>query len=93
MPDMDSPFISGMIARMLNPDVPDLSPEVARYFLKVSFTEQDRQRIDELSEKAREGTLTQSEDSELDMLVVFSHLISALQSKARISLKTSTSAA
>jgi hypothetical protein len=86
-------WVGEILERMVQPNDPSLSAEVSRHFLSFKFTESERQRIDELSAKARNGTLSTEEESELDFYLLISHLIAILQSKARVSLKAKTSAA
>ena len=44
-----------ILHRMLGPEERAFPPEVARFFLDLSFTDLDRERIATLSEKANEG--------------------------------------
>lgn len=73
--------------RIVKPGEADLSPESARAFLKFDFDVEDRRRVDELSAKAREGTLTDAERAELEEYVRVDRELGVLQSKARLSLK------
>ncbi len=43
-----------------------MSPEAARFFLSLSLAESDQERTNELAEKARQGALTQQDQTELD---------------------------
>jgi hypothetical protein len=72
--------------RVVAPDQPDLSPDVARGFLRLSFRDEDRRRMNELAEKAGLGTVTSEEQAELDSYERVGHLLSVLKSKARRSL-------
>jgi len=90
---MSPQVVQGILERMIKPEEPSLSPEVARHFLQLRFSDAEQARLNALSEKARDGTLTDSEASELDSFVVLSHWIGVLQSKARASLKAAASAA
>src|SRR5262245_1709905 len=51
--------------RTLQSGQADLPPEAARYFLKMHFAEVDHQRMNALAAKAREGYLTENEESDL----------------------------
>ena len=93
MAGMIERWVGEILERMVQPNDPALSAEVSRHFLNFKFTEDERRRIDDLSAKARAGTLSKDEESELDFYLLISHLIAILQSKARVSLKTKTSAA
>jgi len=73
--------------RIVKPDEADLSPELARALLKFDFDAEDRRRVDELSAKAREGTLSEAERAEMEEYVRVDRELGVLQSKARLSLK------
>lgn len=64
-----------------------LSASAARSILGIEFSEKDKRRMRELAAKARAGTLTSSEQSEIDTYGRVSSLLSILKSKARKSLK------
>ena len=70
----------------------DLPPEFAKRILSIEFTEEERARYQELSEKAQLGQLTEDETEELDGLLIANDLLIILQSKARMSLKTKPAA-
>jgi hypothetical protein len=74
--------------RTLRPDLGDFSEEGARALMQLGFSEADKRRIGELSEKADEGTLTQQETEELDWYLNLGRTIEFLQAKARLSLKS-----
>ena len=78
---------TGVLQRVIEPRRHDLRPEAAEFFLKLKFSKKDLARIHRLSAKAREGTLTQEESSELDWYILTSDFIALLQSQARMSLK------
>lgn len=72
--------------RIVIPDDPSLSPEVAHYFLSLEFTLREKARYKSLAEKDQVD-LTSAERSELEALVHASTVLMLLQSKARLSLK------
>ena len=76
-----------ILNRILRPDEPTFSPEGARDILGLGFSEDDKQRMRELSAKARAGTLTAEEDAEAGRYELLGHLLGILQSKARRSLQ------
>ena len=78
---------------MIGARTPQLSAEVARFFLDLSFPEPDRKRMAALSEKANEGELSPDEHDELSMYVLLNDFLAILQSRARMSLKTQSPAA
>ena len=87
------PFPNHILDRMLAPEIGNLSPDVARYFLDLEFTATDRDRCEELSYKAQDGSLTLEERQELDWYLVLDAFLIRLQSKARRSLEQHPSAA
>jgi hypothetical protein len=64
-----------------------LSPTAARAFLKVEFSDRDHARMETLSTKAGTGTLTPSEQDELDTFERLGCVLDILHSKARQALK------
>ena len=76
-----------ILNRILRPDDPTFSPEGAQDILRLGFSESDKQKMRELSAKARAGTLTVEEDAEAGRYELLGHLLGILQSKARRSLK------
>jgi hypothetical protein len=82
-----------ILNRMIEPDRPTLSPEAARFFLSLDFSESDQQRMEQLSRGSNAGTLSPDEAEELDEYVRVNHLLAFLQSKSRLSLRKHNSAA
>lgn len=78
---------SAIWSRVVNPERGNLSPEAARAILKLDFTPEDHRRANDLSEKARQGTLTPEERAELEEFIRVGNELAVLQSKARLSLK------
>jgi hypothetical protein len=50
----------------VKPDRGNLTADVARALLELDFSPRDRQRVDELSAKARDGSLKKTERAELE---------------------------
>ena len=73
--------------RVVDPEAGDLAREAAESLLRIHLPNDDRQRVDELAEKARQGTLTALEQTELDNYRHVGRLLELLKSKARQSLK------
>ncbi len=73
---------------ILHPDE-ELSPRVARALLGLAFPKSDIVRMHELSAKARAGTLTPGEETEMDNFERVGSILSTLKSKARQTLKRS----
>lgn len=78
---------AAILARLLHAGQPALTPEVARYLLSLCLPAEDEERVNELSAQARAGSLTASEEQELDSYLHLGALLGILQSKARQRLK------
>jgi hypothetical protein len=76
-----------ILERLLLPKRADLTPEAARSILRLTFRSTDQKRVNFLSLKAQEGTLTSKEDDELGEYIRVADMLAMLQSKARLSLK------
>jgi hypothetical protein len=88
---MSPPATEGAIwNRILQPERKTLSLEAARYFLQLEFPEEDRQRMDELASKARDGSLTAAEEDEIRNYERVGNLLALLKSQARKRLKKNT---
>jgi DNA-binding FadR family transcriptional regulator len=68
-----------------------LSREVAEYLLSIDFEPSDVERMNILSERAREGHLAAEDAAELDSYLHVGSLLSIMQSKARRLLKSGDS--
>ena len=77
-----------ILNRILRPKAPTFSPEAAQEILNLDFDETDKDRMRQLSAKARAGTLTANEDAEAGKYELVGHLLNIMQSKARRSLKS-----
>lgn len=80
-------------ARLIQPEQQDLSPDAARSILRIEFKEQDKSRMHDLALKAQQGTLTGSEQEEIDNYCRVGRLLDLMHSKARRSLKRPSSKA
>jgi hypothetical protein len=76
-----------ILSRVLELDKPTLSAAAARALLTLDFTQADKDRMRQLSAKARKGTLTPDERAAINNYERVGHLLNILQSKARRSLK------
>ena len=75
------------IWRRVLPDLGPLNPEIAQFVLDLHFPKADLVRINQLSAKAREGSLSPEESAELDEYIHVGDVLALWQSKARIALK------
>jgi hypothetical protein len=76
-----------IISRVLEPDQATLSPAAARAILALGFAPADQDRMRQLLAKAKQGTLTPEEQTEINNYERVGHLLSLMKSKARRSLK------
>jgi len=76
-----------ILSRVLEPDKPTLSLQAARDILALDFGRVDKERMRQLSAKARAGTLTPDEEIAIDNYERVGHVLNIMQSKARRSLK------
>ncbi len=74
-------------SRVVKPDRPTFTVELARTILGLDFEAEDHRRVAVLSAKANEGTLSAAEREELEEYIRADAFLSTLQSKARLSLK------
>jgi len=57
---------AAIVGRLEKPDHSDFSPETAREILSIQLSPEDQTRMQELSLKAQEGTLTPTEQGEAE---------------------------
>ena len=74
-------------------DVREISPETAQTLLKLQFNDSQYQQFDLLTAKAREASLTLSEQEELDEYIQTADVLAIMQSKARQALGNAGAAA
>jgi hypothetical protein len=73
-------------ARVIHPNG-ELTPAVARAILQLEFSNDDQERIHELSQEAQEGTLTPEEQFEIDNFERVGNMLAILKSQSRKLLK------
>lgn len=78
---------AAILGRLLGPSNPTLSAAAAQALLDLDFPQDDRVRMDLLAAKAREGTLTAAEQSEIESYGWIGTFLSVLRSRARMALK------
>jgi len=76
-----------ILSRIIAPVKSELPVHTAEMILALEFPREDRERMDQLAEKAREGTLTLEEQLEIDAYERVGSFLSLLRSKARNSLE------
>jgi hypothetical protein len=78
---------AAILTRLAGPDKRLLSPSAAKGILALGFSPADKERMHDLAVKARAGTLTSEEQSEVEAYSRVSSLLGILKSKARRVLK------
>jgi len=78
---------AAILTRLVGPDKPVLSSATAKGFLALGFGPADKDRMHDLIAKARAGTLTADEYTEVEAYSRISSLLGILKSKARRVLK------
>ena len=78
---------SEILARAIDEHTAELSPEVARFLLSLKLAACDVSRMNELAEKARDGTLVDEESREIDEYRRSSRTVDILKLKARLALQ------
>lgn len=73
--------------RLVHYDRKSLPLPAARYFLRLEFAPEDKERMHELAAKAREGTLSAAERAEVRNYEQVGNLLALMKSKARQRLK------
>jgi len=76
-----------ILAEIVAPDRPGLSPESARSILELRFSERATARIRELLDKNHRATITDDERSELEKYLRVGQFLDLMQAKARVSLE------
>ena len=75
-----------ILSRVIGPENPSLNDEAARSILALRFNEADVDRMNALADKARQGTLSRGEESQLDAYLFVGAVVDLMHSKARLSL-------
>jgi len=81
-----------LLDRFLDPIGKALSPEAARRLIELRADADTQRRVNELADKANEGSLSSDERADYESLVAAGSLIAVLQGKARSVLAGNTAA-
>ena len=84
---------SAILERAITADNEAWSPEAARAILAFKLAEPDLRRADELTAKARSGSLTAEERENLENYLRVGRLVEFMKAKALLSLKAQGAAA
>lgn len=77
---------TAILNRLIDPERDDLSVEAAQSLVRLDFPQSDHARMEQLSARAAEGTLSADERDELDEYLRVADFLAVIQSKARRSL-------
>ena len=81
-----------IFARLFDPERIELSPETADTLLKITFDQQERDRMRELAARNREARLTAEEEAEFDSYLQVGCLLDVMHARARAAQRKSVSA-
>jgi hypothetical protein len=87
-PQLDTSEVA-IFSRVLEPDQATLSIAAVESILGLGFKQADKDRMAELSAKAKQGTLSPEEQEAISNYERVGHALSLMKSKARRSLKSS----
>jgi hypothetical protein len=82
------PSEAEIFRRILDVGGPFFSAEAARGIMRLKFSGVDRERMNELAARNREGRVSPAEEQELSNYIRVGQILGILQSKARRSLQT-----
>ena len=82
-----------ILAHVISPDQPGLPPESARAILALKFDQTALERMNDLAERNRAGTLSEAERMEMEKYLRVGQFLNLLQAKARVSLRGMSSTA
>jgi hypothetical protein len=77
-----------ILEQVVLPDQPGMPPEFARAILDLRFDQSAVNRMNELAEKNRQGTLAEPERQEMEKYLRVGNFLNLMQAKARLSLAT-----
>jgi DNA-binding FadR family transcriptional regulator len=78
---------AAILARLIQSRT-EMDSHVARYLLSLAFEPEDVERMNLLAARARDGNMAPEDAAELDSYLHVGNLLTIMQSKARVYLKT-----
>jgi len=78
--------LTEIIGRSLELRADRMSPDVVQFFLSIELTDEDKNRLNDLAEKARQGILSEAEQAELEEYRRGGRVVELMKLKARIAL-------
>jgi hypothetical protein len=76
-----------ILSRVIGPENPSYSADVARSVLALGFGDTDNERMNMLAAKARQGALDEQEESLLNAYLFVGSVVDLMHSQARLSLE------
>jgi hypothetical protein len=80
---MNTNVLANLLDRVLEPVSRCLTPDAATQLLALRADESAQIRMDELADKANEGTISNDERMEYEVFIAAANVIAILQAKAR----------
>lgn len=84
---------TAILSRALAPERGNLSSEAAESILAIELSAADRDELQRLAERAKDGSLSPQEHADLECYRHVGRLLELMKSKARMSLKCSAATA
>jgi hypothetical protein len=78
---------ASILGRAIDPDSGSWAPSIARGILSLTLSSSDRERMNELAVKSRDGSLGTDEQLEIESYRQACRLLDLMKAKARLSLK------
>lgn len=78
---------TAILNRLIDHERDDLSVEAAQSLVRLDFPQSDHARMEQLSARAAEGTLSANERDELEEYLRVADFLAVIQSKARRSIE------
>lgn len=83
-------YEAAILNRLATEDEAEISAEAAEGILSLHFSSADKNRMHELSKKARDGSITSDEQVEVEAYSRIGSLLGVLKSRARRTIKRAT---
>ncbi len=74
---------TGLLEGLIEPFAECLTPEAAQKIVALKADAVLQSRVDELADKANQGTLSEAEQAEYDRYLAAFHLVTVIQARAR----------
>jgi hypothetical protein len=92
MPSTSAITEADILSKVVSPDRPGISLELARSILELRFSDRADKRIRQLLGKNNQGTISEAERAELDKFLRVGQFLDLMKAKANLSLQQSSGA-